>query len=33
MKELQRGVLSDALARGETIQGVTLAKGYHLRPR
>jgi hypothetical protein len=32
-KELQRGILSDALARGETIQGVTLAKGYHLRLR
>jgi hypothetical protein len=32
-KELQRGILSDALARGETIPGVTLAKGYHLRLR
>jgi hypothetical protein len=32
-KQLQRGILSDALARGETIPGVTLAKGYHVRLR
>jgi hypothetical protein len=32
-KELQRGVLSDALARGEVIPGVTLVKGHHVRLR
>jgi hypothetical protein len=32
-KDLQRGILSDALARGETIMGVSLAKGHHVRLR
>jgi hypothetical protein len=32
-KELQRGVLSDALARGETIPGASLVKGSHVRLR
>jgi len=32
-KELQRGILSDALARGETITGVSLVKGHHVRLR
>jgi hypothetical protein len=32
-KELQRGILSDALARGETIIGVSLVKGRHVRLR
>ena len=32
-KDLQRGILSDALARGETIEGVSLAKGHHVRLR
>ena len=32
-KELQRGILSDALARGEVIPGVTLVKGNHVRVR
>ena len=32
-KELQRGILSDALARGEMIPGVTLVKGHHVRMR
>jgi hypothetical protein len=32
-KELQRGILSDALARGETIIGVSLVKGSHVRLR
>ncbi len=32
-KELQRGILSDALARGEMIPGATLVKGYHVRLR
>jgi hypothetical protein len=32
-KELQRGVLSDALARGEVIPGATLVKGHHVRLR
>ena len=32
-KDLQRGILSDALARGETILGVSLAKGHHVRLR
>jgi hypothetical protein len=27
------GVLSDALARGETITGVSLVKGHHVRLR
>jgi len=32
-KDLQRGILSDALARGETITGVSLVKGHHTRLR
>jgi hypothetical protein len=32
-KELQRGILSDALSRGETIPGVILVKGHHVRLR
>jgi len=32
-KELQRGVLSDALARGEPIPGASLVKGHHIRLR
>ncbi len=32
-KDLQRGILSDALARGETITGVSLVKGHHVRMR
>lgn len=32
-KDLQRGILSDALARGETIMGVSLVKGHHVRLR
>ena len=32
-KELQRGILSDALARGEAITGVSLVKGSHVRLR
>lgn len=32
-KKLQRGILSDALARGETIIGVSLVKGSHVRLR
>jgi hypothetical protein len=32
-KDLQRGILSDALARGETITGVALVKGHHVRLR
>jgi hypothetical protein len=32
-KELQRGILSDALARGEVIPGATLVKGHHVRLR
>ena len=32
-KELQRGVLADALARGESINGTTLVKGQHVRLR
>ena len=32
-KELQRGILSDALARGEVIAGVSLVKGSHVRLR
>jgi len=30
-KELQRGILSDAVGRGEEIPGVTLVKGSHVR--
>ncbi len=32
-KELQRGILSDAVARGEQIPGVTAVKGSHVRLR
>ena len=32
-KELQRGILSDALARGEPIPGASLVKGHHIRLR
>ena len=32
-KELQRGILSDALARGEMFEGVSLVKGSHVRLR
>ena len=32
-KELQRGILSDALARGGTVTGVSLVKGHHVRLR
>jgi hypothetical protein len=32
-KELQRGILSDALARGEVIAGASLVKGSHVRLR
>jgi hypothetical protein len=32
-KELQRGILSDALARGESVTGVSLVKGSHVRLR
>jgi hypothetical protein len=32
-RELQRGILADALARGEAIPGVTLVKGHHIRLR
>jgi hypothetical protein len=32
-KELQRGILSDSLARGEAIEGVSLVKGQHVRLR
>jgi hypothetical protein len=32
-KDLQRGILSDALAQGETITGVSLVKGQHVRLR
>ncbi len=32
-KELQRGVLADAVARGEAIEGATLVKGQHVRVR
>ncbi|MBC8166008.1 MAG: siphovirus Gp157 family protein, partial [Bryobacteraceae bacterium] len=32
-KELQRGILSDALTRGDTIEGVSLIKGKHVRLR
>jgi len=32
-RELQRGILADALARGEAIPGVSLVKGNHIRLR
>ena len=32
-KELQRGILSDALFRGEAIPAVMLVKGHHVRLR
>ncbi len=32
-KELQRGILSDALSRGEAIPGAMLVKGHHVRLR
>ena len=32
-KELQRGILSDALARGDVYEGVSLVKGSHVRLR
>ncbi|MBY0502686.1 MAG: siphovirus Gp157 family protein [Bryobacteraceae bacterium] len=32
-KELQRGILSDALARGELVTGASLVKGNHIRLR
>ena len=32
-RELQRGILSDALARGEVVEGATLVKGSHVRLR
>jgi Siphovirus Gp157 len=32
-KELQRGILSDALARGEVVEGASLVKGSHVRLR
>lgn len=32
-KDLQRGILSDALARGEVVAGVSLVKGSHVRLR
>ncbi len=32
-KELQRGILSDALARGEVVEGISLVKGSHVRLR
>jgi hypothetical protein len=32
-KELQRGILSDALARGEVVEGALLVKGSHVRLR
>jgi hypothetical protein len=32
-KELQRGILSDALARGEVVEGAALVKGHHVRIR
>jgi len=32
-KELQRGILSDALARGDAIEGASLIKGQHVRLR
>jgi len=32
-KELQRGILSDALGRGEVVEGASLVKGSHVRLR
>jgi Siphovirus Gp157 len=32
-KELQRGILSDALARGEVVEGILLVRGSHVRLR
>lgn len=32
-KDLQRGILSDALARGEVVDGASLIKGNHIRLR
>ena len=32
-KDLQRGILCDALARGEAVEGVSLVKGNHVRLR
>jgi hypothetical protein len=32
-KELQRGILSDALARGEVVEGASLKRGSHVRLR
>ena len=32
-KELQRGILSDGVARGEAVEGVSLVKGSHVRLR
>jgi hypothetical protein len=32
-KELQRGILADALVRGESVPGVALTKGSHIRLR
>lgn len=32
-KELQRGVLADAMARGEAVEGAALVKGQHVRVR
>lgn len=32
-EELQRGILSDALARGDAIEGAALIKGQHVRLR
>jgi len=32
-KELQRGILADALARGEVVEGASLIKGGHVRLR
>jgi hypothetical protein len=32
-KELQRGILADALARGEAISGASLVRGSHVRLR
>lgn len=33
LKELQRGILADALARGEVISGASLVRGSHVRLR
>jgi hypothetical protein len=33
LKELQRGILADALARGEAISGASLVRGSHVRLR